>query len=170
MSRWRVAAAAVAGLLLLAGCGGGERIDVEGELDTPGLAVDVPADDVPDEFDEAPEECADAYPQAYLAADIADVEVMPVDWPEPPAGSTLCITSDTVGGGVEAASYANELVIDEILAHYESALSGSYELTRTGGDETGTGYDTLDGVRDDLSFQIREHDGGFVIVFASEAP
>lgn len=114
-----------------------------------------------------PEECADAYLFAAGPADIAEITLMPADWPASPAGAILCLTSETMDGSSETASYATEAPIEDVFAHYEGALTG-YEVYRSDGAETGTGYATLDGVGADVAFQIRETDGGFVLVFGAE--
>ncbi|WP_164861749.1 hypothetical protein, partial [Microbacterium sp. CPCC 204701] len=113
-----------------------------------------------------PEECAQAFPLAYAPADIAMIESLPVDWPAPPAGAILCVTSETVGGSSETASYATETPIGDVLAHYEAQLPG-YDLDRSDGAENGTGYATLDGTNGDIAFQVRETDGGFILAFGS---
>jgi hypothetical protein len=159
----------VAAAFALTGCAGGADPGAGAGAIEPadGEHVDDGAADEALEDREAlgvPEECAAAFLGAVVPADLADVEAHPADWPEPPAGSTLCVTGG--GGSVETASYAATAGIDEVLAHYESALPASYERFRVSGEENGTGYESLDGQGGDVAFQIRETDGGFIIAFA----
>lgn len=173
MSRARsrlLLALGVAAALALTGCAGGAGADQGAD---PG-AIE-PADELVEDgaLEDAlgdredlgvPEECAAAFVGAVGPADLADVEARPADWPEPPSGSTLCVTGG--GGSVETASYASTAGIEEVLAHYESALPAAYERFRVSGEENGTGYESLDGQGAEVAFQIRESDGGFVIAFA----
>lgn len=158
----RLLALAALAALALTGCAAAAPDDA--------VAEDVAAQDAiePAEGEElvadVPEECREAFPTAGQPADLADVDLLPADWPAPPAGATLCLTMDTVGGTSESASYAADLAIDDVFAHYESALSG-YDMFRADGAENGTGYATLDGVGADVDFQIRESNGGFVLLF-----
>lgn len=152
--------AALAALVLaLAGCAapaGDEVFDAapeEATLESPERTGDVP------------QECGESFPLAVVPADIADVELQPADWPAPPPGAVLCLTTGSFDDSTESASYATEAAFADVLAHYESGLAG-YELSHTDGAENGTGYDALDGWNADTTFQIRERDGGFVIVFA----
>ncbi|GGH40704.1 hypothetical protein [Microbacterium album] len=137
--------------------------------EAPATSEDPPASgalpEMPQREGEVPQECQDAYPLAVVPADLADVASVPDDWPAPPAGAVLCLTSGSFDDTTETASYATDAPIEDVLAHYEAALAG-YELYRADGAENGTGYDTLDGERPGLGVQIRETDGGFVIVFA----
>lgn len=150
-------------LALLVGCAG-----ATGGAGAPALARDDPAPTSPESIEQpsadVPEECAEAFPLAFAPADIADIALQPADWPAPPDGATLCATAETLGGGTETASYAFDEPIEAALGHYESALTG-YELHRADGAESGTGWATLDGTGSDVSFQVREADGGFVLVF-----
>ncbi|WP_308797330.1 hypothetical protein [Agromyces silvae] len=159
--------AALAAAFALAGCtGGAGDVDPAGIEEAESYVEDGALDEAIEDREAlgVPEECAAAYLGAVVPADIADVEAIPADWPEPPAGSTLCVTGG--GGSVETASYAATAGIDEVIAHYESALPASYERFRVSGEENGTGYESLDGQGADVAFQIRESDGGFVIAFA----
>ncbi|MDR5698574.1 hypothetical protein [Agromyces aerolatus] len=159
--------AGVAVAFALAGCTGGDAgVDPAGIEEADTYAEDGALDDAIEDREAlgVPEECAAAFVGAVVPADLADVEARPADWPEPPAGSTLCVTGG--GGSVETASYAATAGIDEVLAHYESVLPASYERFRVSGEENGTGYESLDGQGAEVAFQIRESDGGFVIAFA----
>jgi len=156
-----LAALSIAGLL--ASC--------SADAESTGPAVSGPGDEqeevsmpLPDErAPGVPEECFEHYPWATGPADPAALTSQPDDWPDPPAGSTLCATSG--GGASEMASYVTPASTEEILDHYESALQG-YQVSRISGEENGTGYDSLDGSNDrGLSFQVREADGGFILTF-----
>jgi uncharacterized protein YceK len=158
-----VAALAVASLWTLAGCTDAASVD-DG---TEGPAVSDMVDDAEDAFADTPEECREAFPLAMGGADIADLALLPSDWPAPPDGAVLCGTAETIGGARETASYAIDAPIGDVLTHYETALTG-YETFRESGDENGTGYDSLSGGDDVFGFQIRESDGGFVLAFGRD--
>ncbi|GAA1930755.1 hypothetical protein GCM10009775_23510 [Microbacterium aoyamense] len=148
---------AAATLALLVGCATGAPEADGGEAADPLVSGPVDVD--------VPDECRETYPLAVVPADIADVELQPGDWPEPPEGSTLCATSGSIDGASETASYATTQPFEEVAAFYEAALSG-YETYRSDGAESGTGYATLDGAGSEVDFQVRESDGGFLVVFA----
>lgn len=166
----RIGAIGLAAIIVavLTGCaapGGGDSTpgDEAPAAEAPG-AEELPA--VDPAAGAVPEECAEAFPLAYEPADIAMIESLPADWPAPPGGATLCMTSETMDGSSETASYATESPIDDVFAHYEAQLSG-YDVFRSDGAENGTGYATLDGTNGDIAFQVREADGGFILVFGS---
>ncbi|MFI5428169.1 hypothetical protein ACHMWU_17150 [Aeromicrobium sp. UC242_57] len=95
--------------------------------------------------------------------DIADVQMLPASWPAPPAGSTLCQTSETVGGSREEVDYATDLPPAEVFAAYEQALDPSFEVSR---DTSGLGDEVLIGVADGVDFQISADEGKFSIALA----
>ncbi|MFB8387766.1 hypothetical protein ACFC3F_11570 [Microbacterium sp. NPDC055910] len=178
LRRPRVLAAgvAIAALALLVGCAADERGLVDpgpatDVLDEPLPAGDVeeplPAGDVEEPLPagDVPDECRDAFPLAVFPADITDVEMQPANWAAPPADAVLCITASAMDGSSETLSYATDAAIGDVFAHYEASLGG-YDMFRTPGTDNGTGYDTLDGTSAEATFHIREHDGGFVLVFA----
>ncbi len=108
----------------------------------------------------APKECANAFPQAIGTPSLSDVESLPADWPEPPAGSTLCITASALGDrGTESLSYATQTSADAVLAHYERLLKG-FKVSR---EPAPTGGEMLVGDSEEVSFQLRAGDGTFVI-------
>ncbi|MGY1696398.1 hypothetical protein ACI780_15965 [Geodermatophilus sp. SYSU D00814] len=109
---------------------------------------------------DVPEECTAAFPLTVAGADIADVESVPDDFPEPPDGSTLCETGGTAGGGQEYANYATDLGSEEVLAHYESVFGA-------GRTETGLGAPAVGGATGDTFWQVEPVDGGFRIVFST---
>ncbi len=159
-----LAALLAASALVFAGCTASPSAPPGPEA-TSGIFDPPPADDRDVDVDaEVPEECLTVSVGWYPGVDIANVENLPGAWPQPPDGSTLCSTAG--GAGIETAAYASPLSIDEIFAHYESQLGGSYTTSRTTGAENGTGYETLDGEVDGIGFQIRRNDGGFTVAFA----
>jgi len=113
----------------------------------------------------APEECAEPFPTAFGEADIADVELLPADFPEPPSNSTLCETGGTAGGGQEYANYASPLSEEEVFTYYENNLPAEYNAERT---EDGLGEPILAGSDGDLYWQIESEDGGFSLVLGTD--
>jgi hypothetical protein len=144
----------VAAVLLLAGCGQEEAASADGGGDT----IEA-GDGVPD----VPEECRAAFPLTFGGGDLAAVELLPGEWPDPPAGATLCGTGGT-GGDQEYVEYAVDLGPEEVLAHYEGALPGAYAPART---ETGRGP-ALTGVADGVTFLVEPRDGGLQLVFQKQ--
>ncbi|GAA2250222.1 hypothetical protein N1031_19945 [Herbiconiux moechotypicola] len=134
-------------------------------VDEPAVAADDGAG-AEEPLGDVPEECLAVSVTSWPGADLADVESIPASWPQPPSGSVLCSTGG--GGSTETAAYASPLAIDEILAHYESSLGSEYSFERFSGEENGTGYDSLDGSGPGVGFQVRENDGGFTLVFATD--
>lgn len=109
----------------------------------------------------APEECAAPFPQAFTVPDIAEVQALPAEWPDPPPGSTLCLTSSGLGGAaIESLSYASETPEAAILAHYEQVLA-AYAVERT---PSPTGGEMLTGDGAGIGFQVQPGVGSFVIV------
>ena len=158
------AAAGLVALLtsaVLVGCG----TDSDPASPTPGAATADP--DVSDLRDVqlesgVPEDCLDVFPTAVSAADLADVTMLPADWPEAPAGAVLCQTSATMDGGVEIADYATDQPASDVLDSYEAALS-SYDVER--GDQ-GIG-DQLTGTAGDVAFEITTREGAYSIQLAA---
>ncbi|SEP00901.1 hypothetical protein [Trujillonella endophytica] len=165
MSRPALRRALPAGLfaaaLLLTGCGSDDDDSTGasgggvGAVDDGGTGTDTGA----------PEECAEAFPTAFGVADIADVELLPDDFPEPPADSTLCETGGTGNGGQEYANYASPLGEEELFAYYEENLPAGYAAERT---EDGLGEPILAGQSGELYWQIESEDGGFSLVLATD--
>ena len=137
--------------LLLSACGGDDTDEVAAAAGDGGAALGA----------DVPEECTAAFPLTVAGADIADVESIPADFPEPPSGSTLCETGGTADGGQEYANYATDLGAEEVLAHYES---GAPAAERT---ETGLGEPAVSGTAGDVFWQVEPVDGGFRVVFAA---
>lgn len=165
--RTALAAVCAAAALALGGCSFslGTSLDQGADAaDEPDRTVEDLTDDLADDAG-VPEECLAVSIASFPGADLADVAALPADWPEPPAGSILCATSD--GGTTETAAYAASVAFDRVVAHYESSLPAAYETVRLSGEENGTGYASLDGVGPGVGFQIRENDGGFTLVFAA---
>ena len=154
-----LAAALAALALLAAGCGGDDEDPAprgEGPAATPeGDGVD--AGDVP-------EECREPFPQAFGSPDLGEISLLPDGFPEPPVDAVLCLTSETIGGGTETASYATSASEEEILAGYESALA-SFDGTR---EADGIGRTIVTAAAGDVFIQVTPQEGGFVIAFARE--
>lgn len=108
-------------------------------------------------------ECKAAFPAAFGEADIAEAQLLPANWPPPPAGATLCQTSETVDGSREDVDYATELTADEVYAAYEEALDPSFGVKR---ETSGIGAEILVGVADGVNFQIAAAEGKFTIGLA----
>lgn len=143
-------------ILSLTGCGSSE----EAGADLPDLPEATAPGDAPAE---ALPQCKAAYPTAFSTPDIADVAMLPGSWPAPPPGSTLCQTSETLGGSREQIDYASELAPEEVFAAYEAALDPSYGVARQ---ESGLGDEVLVGAADGLDFQISAAEGKFSIALA----
>lgn len=76
-------------------------------------------------------DCAAAFPGATEAPDLADAPTVPADWPNAPAGSTLCVVMQT--SDINAVlQYVTTSTPDEVLDSWEPLLSG-YELVRGDG-------------------------------------
>lgn len=146
--------------LVLTGCSGSG--DPAESLDPAGAPTAKQSEG--DQAPGVPKECAEPFPYAMGPADLADVEMLPAQWPDPPAGSTLCVTSGTVGESQENADYASDLPGDAVLAAYEAALEGVYDVTR---EEDGLGAPILTGVADGAGFQISTDPGRFRLTFVS---
>ncbi|GAA1539817.1 hypothetical protein [Nocardioides humi] len=111
---------------------------------------------------DVPEECREAFPQAFTAADLGELALLPDGFPDPPVEATLCLTAETVGGANETASYATTATAEEVLAGYEAALA-SYGATR---DQDGLGRPIVTATAGDVVIQVTPQDGGFVLVLA----
>lgn len=110
---------------------------------------------------DVPEECATAFPQAFAAPDLSDVEALPADWPDPPPGSTLCLTSSGLGdAATESLSYVTDAEAAAVLTHYEQALAG-YATERT---PSPTGGEMLTGDGSGIGFQVQPGAGTVVVV------
>ncbi|MGY1811462.1 hypothetical protein [Blastococcus sp. SYSU D00820] len=153
-----LSAVALAATLLLTACGSDEPADPpssaeggsgDGTIADPSGAFENPGS--------APEECAEAFPLAQ-GGDIADVESVPADFPEPPDGAVLCETGGTVRGGQEYVSYAADLSGEEVLAYYEANGPGAERI------DSGLG-EAVTGTSGDVIWQVDPQDGGFRVVF-----
>lgn len=156
-----LAAVLAALALLAAGCGD----DDTEPAPTPGVEADDGGgggggDDDP--AGDVPEECRGPFPQAFGTPDLGDISMLPDGFPDPPVTAVLCLTSETVGGQTETASYATEASEEEILAGYESALA-SYDATR---EQDGVGRPIVTATAGEVFLQVTPQEGGFVIAFA----
>ncbi|MEF3405531.1 hypothetical protein [Agromyces sp. CCNWLW203] len=156
-----IPAAASAALLVvaLAGCAP--------DMAVTGGAVDAAAGAATDPNAPAgvPEVCLDTFATALAAASLDDLALLPPDWPEPVTGSTLCVTSETVGGSRESAEYATDADAAAVLAHFEQALPAEYAAVRT---EGAFGDEVLTGTAGDVVFEIGTGDGRFSIDLLAE--
>ena len=121
-------------------------------------------DDALSEVQEAsgvPEACREPFPAAVGEADLADVELLPDGWPDPPVEATLCQTSATLDNQVEVVSYATDAAPAEVLDAYDAAFAGSFETTR---EDQGLG-EALSGTAGSVSFELLPSDGSYSITF-----
>lgn len=151
--RASLALAAAATALLVSACGG----DGDGDATEPG-ATDLAGAQVDSGV---PEACLEAFPVAMTAPDLADVSLLPADWPAAPAGATLCQTSSTADGAYQTADYATEDDPAAVLDAWEAALA---DFSPTRGDE-GAG-EQLTGTAGTVAFEITTRDGAFSVVLA----
>jgi hypothetical protein len=110
---------------------------------------------------DAPPECQDAFPLALEPASLDDVTLIPSDWPQPPAGATLCGTSHTLDGNIETLDYALAADSTDVLDAYESALPETYTSMR---EDDGLG-EVITGTGGGVSFEITPRDGSFTLFF-----
>lgn len=145
-SRWGAVLFAVVVSGTLASCGAGpSTIDFVQPQDAPAGV---------------PQECTGPFPTAFGPASIDDVELLPDGWPEPPTGSTLCVTTETLEGAMESADYATTSSPEQVLEHYEGALPADISAVRADGDEGAM----LTGMVGHITFQVTPTDGAFSIV------
>ncbi len=111
-----------------------------------------------------PAECLDAFPVAIGEADLAELSLVPSDWPESPVDATLCQTSSTIEGNLETADYATEATGAEVLDAFQAALPAGYEATR---EDTGQG-DMLAGSAGEVFFEVTTRDGAYTVTFGTE--
>lgn len=149
-----------AGVLTLSGC--------SGDTDASGGADKAASDtvDLQDVQEDAgvPEECREAFPVAIGEADLADLSLVPGDWPEAPADATLCQTSSTIEGNRETADYATEATGAEVLDAFQGALPAGYEVTR---EDQGLG-DMLTGSAGEVFFEVNTRDGAYTVTFGTD--
>lgn len=107
-----------------------------------------------------PEKCAARL--AVAPADLADVEMLPEGWPDPPVDATLCATSRTADGAHESMAYATDAAPEEVLAAYAEALS-PYGAQR---DQDGLGREVVVGAVGEVHFQVRAEEETFTVVLA----
>ena len=160
MSRGALSAGLLVLLVGLVGCtaAGGPAAQPDATVAPTDTATDTTGGDA---SDAAPEECATAFPQAFTAPDLAEVEALPAGWPDPPEGSTLCLTSSGLGeAAIESISYATEAAEAAVLAHYEQELA-AYAVERT---PSPTGGEMLTGDGAGIGFQVQPGEGSIVIV------
>ncbi|WP_418057550.1 hypothetical protein [Pimelobacter simplex] len=164
--RTALAAALAALALIAAGCGDDDTEPTPGaDGGGPAVTEDGGGDgggDGDDALGDVPEECKEPFPLAIGTPDLGDVTLLPDGFPDPPVEAVLCLTSETIGGQNETASYATEASEEEVLAGYESALA-SFDATR---ETDGIGRSIVTATAGDVFVQVTPQDGGFVIAFA----
>lgn len=150
----------LAGALLgFAGCGdedptvAGAR-DTRAEQTSPSLDPDLDPD-----LTGVPPECAEQFPAAIDAPDLAELTRLAADFPPPPVPATLCVTEET--STHQAARYVTDAPPEEVLDAYEELLADEFFSRH----EAGTVADvpSLLGTPDDVLTQITAHDGWFEI-------
>lgn len=155
-ARTAAAAGVLLGLATLVGCGG------DGGDDTAVADPDAALEQLQDDSG-VPEECREAFPVAMGPADLADLSMLPVDWPEAPAGATLCQTSATLDAGVETADFATGALTTEVLDALEESLAPAYAVER--GDE-GLG-EQLTGTAGNVVFEVTTREGAYTVTLAA---
>lgn len=149
--------ALIAGSLALGACGGGSDATPSADQGH-SAAADAGDGDLPYDL---PAACKDAFPIGVGKPDLSSVTLLPSDWPEAPAGATLCRTSATADGSMQSAEYATDTAGAEVLAAYKKALPPSYEATT----ERKALGDALVGSSDSVTFEVQPRDGAFSIAF-----
>lgn len=112
----------------------------------------------------APEECVEVFPLALAEADLADLSLVPGDWPEAPVDATLCQTSATIEGNLETADYATRATGAEVLDAFQAALPAGYEVTR---EDRGQG-DMLAGSAGEVFFEVSTREGAYTVTFGTD--
>ncbi|WP_377325237.1 hypothetical protein ACFJIY_09665 [Pimelobacter simplex] len=156
--RTALAAVLAALALLAAGCGD----DDTEPTPTPGVEADGGSDGGDDAAGDVPEECRGPFPQAFGTPDLGQISLLPDGFPDPPVEAVLCLTSETVGGQNETASYATDASEEEVLAGYESALA-SFGAAR---ETDGIGRPIVTATAGDVFLQVTPQEGGFVLAFS----
>jgi hypothetical protein len=110
-----------------------------------------------------PEDRTGWRPGAADAPDLADITLMPADWPEPPVDAMLRRTSGTAADNLQSLDYVTEATADEVLAAYESALA-SYGAVR----EDHGGGEMVWGSAGEVAFQVIAQPGGFTVLFGGQ--
>lgn len=109
-----------------------------------------------------PTECLDAFPAAMTEPDLADVSLLPAEWPALPSGDTLCQTSSTLDGSVETVDFATEETPAAVLDAYEAALS-SFEVERV---DQGLGPQLV-GTVSGVAFEITPREGAYTVLLSA---
>lgn len=151
---------------LLTGCGGDD--ESSGEATSSSQEGGEAGDDTGAEPGElgAPEECAEAFPMAFGGADLAEVSLMPADWPEPVEDAVLCSASSDTDGAIQSAEFATALPQEEVVSSFEAALSGLEGYAVTASDSSDPDRASLTGTAGEVSFEVTAVPGGYTLVFA----
>lgn len=153
-----------AGLLTLSACSGDTDASGSAGSDDKAAASDTAELEDIQADSGVPEECLEAFPVAVGEADLADLSLVPGDWPESPVDATLCQTSSTAEGNLETADYATEASGAEVLDAFQAALPAGYEAAR---EDKGQG-DMLNGSAGEVFFQVSTRDGAYTVTFGTD--
>ncbi|WP_243056519.1 hypothetical protein [Nocardioides sp. SR21] len=129
-TRSRLAAVAVATsvLCLLAACGSDDP-DVAAS-DRGGVVATPAEEDAPSVEDE---ECFAAFPMGGgMTPDLADADLVPADFPEPPVDATLCAITGNAGVGVNL-GYLSDAEPADVVAGYLEAFAPYGAVSEDGG-------------------------------------
>lgn len=107
-----------------------------------------------------PAECVAAFPLATKVPDLASAPLVPDDWPDPPAGSILCVAMQTSDSSA-LLQYVTTATPDEVLDQWEPLLA-QYELERGSGIGN---QPILNAVGADLEFAIQTDAGTYIVGF-----
>lgn len=125
-ARARLVALTVASTVLcvVTACGGSES---DGTDAADGGGVAAPAESAGNE------ECAAAFPMGGgMTPDLADADLVPADFPEPPVDATLCAITGSAEVGVNL-GYLSDATADEIVAGYLEAFASYGAVSEDGG-------------------------------------
>lgn len=113
-----------------------------------------------------PPECTDVFPYAWGTPELADADLLPSDWPQPPAGAVLCNAGST-SGSIQSVEYALEVPSDQVLDHYATALTDVDATEFSREERAELGREVITGTAGDVGFEIEPRDGGYRILLAA---
>ncbi|MFS3127339.1 hypothetical protein ACLM5J_02935 [Nocardioides sp. Bht2] len=155
--------ALVATFTLVAGCSGSDS-DAPRTKDN----LEQVQDDVADEQVSSglPPECTDVFPYAWGTPDLADADLLPSGWPQPPADAVLCNAGYT-SGSIQSVEYALATPSTTVLDHYATALTGVEATEFSREERAELGREVITGTAGDVGFEIEPRDGGYRILLAA---